>query len=289
MSNHPAPGSIAGLTQNWTFFPSPVALWQRCQLIEMFARYAERKPRWHSVKPLSPRDNWAVYFIFSPDGLLSSAHEFTLSRLRDLGMPLLVVCACRAPEKLPPTLAGYCDALFWKDLPGYDFSAYSLALHQIARISPGADVLLMNDSVFGPFSDLRGVLAEARWDLTGFTASSHVTNHIQSYAFLLKAVNRMRMAKLATVFFPFVALSKNDAVIPLQETRLARVAARSMDVGAFWFGDANEVIDPSLVRPIELLNAGFPFLKRSLVGKHASFINRELVLQELERLGHPLV
>lgn len=289
MSYPTAPGSISGLSRNWTFVPSPVPRWQHRQHIEKFFRHAQRKPRWHEIKPLAPRDRWAVYFMYCPDGVLSGVHEFTLSRLRDIGMPLLVVCASPSPELLPARLAGYCDALFWKDVPGYDFSAYALALSRISRVSPGADVFVMNDSVYGPFADLRELLAQSSWDLTGFTASSQVTNHIQSYAFLLKGVDRMRMAKLATVFFPFTAFSDSGVVISLQETRLARVAARSMDVGAFWFGDARDVVDPTLVRPIELLDAGFPFLKRSLLGKHRSFIERDRVLAQLERHGHPLV
>jgi hypothetical protein len=145
----------------------------------------------------------------------------------------------------------------------------------------------MNDSVFGPFSDLREVIAKAPWDLTGFTSSNQVTNHIQSYAFILRGVNKARMAKLSTVFFPYFAMSNASAVVHVQETRLARVAARHMKVGAFWYGDCNEVIDPTLVRPLALLDAGFPFLKRSLLSKHKSFISADIVRSRLELLGHP--
>jgi hypothetical protein len=69
------------------------------------------------------------------------------------------------------------------------------------------------------------------------------------------------------MFFPFAALSNPSHVINLHELRFARVASRSMSVGAFWYGDAVKVQDPMLHRPIELLTAGFPFLKRSLLGK----------------------
>jgi hypothetical protein len=55
-------------------------------------------------------------------------------------------------------------------------------------------------------------------------------------------------------------------VIQVQETRFARVAARSLRVGAYWFAEKEQVLDPTLFRPIELITAGFPFLKRSLTG-----------------------
>jgi hypothetical protein len=185
-------------------------------------------------------------------------------------------------------LHGFCDALIWKALPGYDFSAYTVALQQISRRSSGADVFVLNDSVFGPFSDFRPLVEKSPWALVGFTASNQITNHIQSYAFFLRNVTRFRMACLSPVFIPFASFSEPSAVIYLQETRLARVAARSMKVGAFWFGHTKDVIDPTLVRPLELLDGGFPFLKQSLLGKHKSFINQELVLAQLKNLGHPI-
>jgi lipopolysaccharide biosynthesis protein len=262
--------------------------WERRRMIETFFRFAQRSPAWAQVKAIVPKPVWLVYFMYAPGGVLTAAHRFTLARLKDSGLPLLVVCACADPQRIPADLRGICDALLWKALSGYDFSAYTRALHQISRHSPGADVIVINDSVFGPFTDLRPVLANSPWALTGFTASSQLTNHIQSYAFCLRQVDRMRMTRLAPVFFPALAFSEPQAVIALQETRLARVAARSMKVGALWFGAAEQVLDPTLVLPMELLDAGFPFLKRSLLAKHQSFIERDLVLERLGRLGHPV-
>lgn len=287
MSPTPSP-TVSGLSRHWDFQPSTVLRWERRRMMETFVRHAHRSPAWAQLKPIVPKPVWMVYFLYAPDGVLSAAHRFTLARLKDSGLPLLVVCACADAQRIPADLPGFCDALLWKDVRGYDFSAYALALRQIARHAPGAHVIVQNDSVFGPFTDLREVLSSSPWELTGFTASSQLTNHIQSYAFCLKKVDRKRMARLAPVFFPLVAFSEPQAVIGLQETRLARVAARSMTVGALWFGAAEQVLDPTLVRPMELLDAGFPFLKRSLLAKHGSFIERDRVLERLGRLGHPV-
>ncbi|MEW7850140.1 hypothetical protein AB2N08_15705 [Massilia aurea] len=257
-------------------------------MIETFVRAAHRRPAWKKIKAIVPKPAWVAYFIYAPDGVLSSAHRFTLARLKDTGFPLLVVCACPDAQRLPADLPGYCDALLWKDLIGHDFSAYTLALRQICKYSPGANVIVQNDSVFGPFTDLRTISEHSRWDLTGFTASSQMTNHIQSYAFCLKHVDRVKMAHLSPIFFPVFALSDPQAVVYLQEIRMARVAARSMKVGALWFSDVKQVLDSTLVRPMELLDTGFPYLKRSLVTKHKSYMERDRVLERLERFGHPL-
>ena len=37
-----------------------------------------------------------------------------------------------------------------------------------------------------------------------------------------------------------------------------------------------------------LLDAGFPFLKRALLTKSSNYIERDVVLERLARLGHPL-
>jgi len=138
-------------------------------------------------------------------------------------LPILVVCSCADGRRMLADLPGPCDALLWKAMPGYDFSACTLALRHLRHLShpsPGADVIVMNDSVFGPFTPLRPVLEISRWDLTGFTASNELTNHVQSYAFCLRGVTLARMA---------------------------RVAARAMMVGALWVSDATRVLNPTLV------------------------------------------
>lgn len=279
---------IPGLVENWDFSSISVPRWQRREFMEILIRNGHLRPQSFIVKPLTRKSIWFVYFIYTPSGEMTLAHKFTLSRLRDLGVGICVVCATKDRSLVPDNLSIFADAIFWKAPEGYDFSAYSLALWEIACHSPGADVFIMNDSVFGPFNDLRQVLDKTPWELTGFTASSQLTNHIQSYAFILRNVDRMRMLKLSSVFFPFLALSNPSDVVKVQETRLARVAARTMKVGAFWFGDQRDVIDPTLVRPFELMDAGFPFLKRSLLGKHKKFQNTDAVIARLKSIGHPI-
>ena len=279
--------SMSALEKNWNFRSDIVPRWMKRQCIEIMLRRATFAPSWIGIKPATKKNSWAVYFLYLPVGTLTAAHIFTLSRLKDLGLNIFVVCATKDVSSIPPELHDYADALYWKALNGYDFSAYTLALRKISQLSSGANVFVMNDSTFGPFSDIRKFSQEAAWDLTGFTASSQVTSHIQSYAFILKNVNRKKMRNLASVFFPFAALSLANDVIALQETRLARVAARSMTVGAFWFAEADKIIDPTLVLPIELLGEGFPFLKRSLLGKHKKFQNTDSILSILEAYGHP--
>jgi lipopolysaccharide biosynthesis protein len=287
-SIHASTDTIAGMTRRWDFVPTPVQRWRIRQAVETVLRNSQPRPAWKAIVPLNAQPAWTVYFLFSPDGVFTPTHRFALERLRDAGHRLMVVCAAPSAAAIPAEVAAFADALYWKALSGYDFSAYSAALREISHKSPHADVLVINDSVYGPFTDVRSVLAHAPWELTGFTATSQVENHIQSYAFVLKDVTPARMRSLATVMFPWRALSHPHDVIQVQETRFARVAARSLRVGAYWFAEKEQVLDPTLFRPIELIAAGFPFLKRSLTGKHQTLQDVEQIRELLFSLGHPV-
>ena len=281
--------STDDLEYKWDFVASPVPRWRyRQRLSSLYGRIC-RQPQFSELITLGPKTDWAVYFAYLPDGRLTAAHRFTLGRLRDMNLNVFVVCAADEVSDVPDELRRYSDALYWKQLRGYDFSAYTLALNVISRKSPHSRVFFLNDSVFGPFRELREKIFDAPWDLTGFTASSQIENHIQSYAFSIADVTAQRVARLRPVLFPFVSLNHADAVILCQETRLARVASRSMSVGSYWYADAEKVIDPTLARPFQLLEAGFPFLKKSLVGKHMKFEAADAARQFLAEHAHPLV
>lgn len=279
---------IPGLIPNWEFAASNITRERRLEVAKIFLRKSRPRPGWLTIEPIRPKNEWAVYFLYLPDGVSNSGHQFTLQRLRDAGHHIMVVCATPTPFMIPADVVDYADALYWKGLSGYDFSAYSAALIEISHKSPGANVLVINDSVFGPFTDLRGTLNATTWDLTGFTASAEIENHIQSYAFMLRDVTPSRMRSLGTVMFPWRALSEVDDVIHVQETRFARVASKTMSVGALWYAGEPPVKNPSLFRPVELINSGFPFLKRSLTGKLQHMQDVEEIQEILYKSGHPI-
>lgn len=280
---------VAGTLSPWTFERSRP--WPRAHAgrIRAILRSLRPAPASRELKPATPRRHWSLYFIWSPDGRLTPAHLYTLERLRARNAGLLVVIATPDVTQIPDTLFAMADALWWKAMPGFDFSGYAIGLHAIARQSPGADVFVMNDSVMGPFGDIDRLLAGAPWDLAGFTAASLFENHIQSYAFQLRAVTPSRMRALASVFPRLWRFDRFQDVIFGQETRFARVASRSMTVGAWWWYDTGKGLDLVLKEAFELISAGYPFLKRSLLGKSRGVQPVERLVATLADLGHPPV
>lgn len=282
---------VDGAQTLWTYRPSQPG-WEIVVRRWMARLSRGAFPRWKTLVPASARPRWLAYFVYLPDGQLTSAHRFTLDRLAAEHASLMVICACPENHPILDELRTHCDALYWKDTPGYDFSAYALGLSELARLSPGADVLFMNDSIFGPFTPLDPFIQSAPWRVTGFTANATRAteeNHIQSYAFVIKNLQAEVLDVAASSMSMEWAYNDIQSVILLQETRLTRMLSRQFDVGAYWCGVQREASDLCLFRPRELVEAGFPFLKRSLLGKFAARFQRpEEVKGVLMSQGHPL-
>lgn len=276
------------LLSNWAFTPSPVTWRTRfARLFQLCTGIRRRPPHCVLVAP-SPAARWSIYFIYAPDGELRPYQRFTLNRLKARGVPLFVVIATRTAADIPFEIHALADALIWKGLSGFDFSAYALALHRLAATSPGCEALVMNDSVMGPFGDIDTLVDAAPWALVGFTGYGFVENHIQSYAFVLRNINRKHLAALRTIFPRKIAFNGFKGVVYCQETRFARVANRVMQVGALWYGTPATTGDPTLSQAIKMVEQGFPFLKCSLFGKFAGVQNDAALRDLLCEQGHPL-
>lgn len=273
------------LVRNWMYRPSRpdhISALRRRRL----ARNTISAPDFRKIKAPQPRDRWSVYFIYAPDGVLTPAHRFTLDRLSCAQAGLLVVFASASPERVPADLIEMADALYWKALPGFDFSGYAIGLHAIAEHSPGADAFVMNDSVYGPFVEADTLWSCARWDLTGFTASGNIENHIQSYAFILRDVSARRMAELQRIFGKETCYNTYEDVVFCQESLFARTAARTMTVGALWYADYRTCADPSVYAAACLASLGFPFIKKSLLTKYFKIKTGRNWSNVLNSLGH---
>jgi hypothetical protein len=274
---------------NWDFVPSRPSLRRRIRVAEGFLRRSRPAPRFAPIRRIfDSSTGWIAYFAFLPDGRLQPRHHFTLTRLQALDRHVCVIVACPEPTQIDERVGSLSDALYWKEMQGYDFSAYRIVLSEMASQCPGRDLFVMNDSLFGPFVDLGPVFQRLRWGLSGLTASNQVENHIQSCAFQFGAVKPSTLGALRSVFLPGLCLSDRMDVVLCQETRLARVAASHMTVGSLWFERGEGKIDMTLDRPFELLKRGYPFMKCSLLHPNRPPQCAEAVLSALRDLGHPV-
>jgi len=296
------------LQTDWTYRPSPIAPRVHLKRLKSWVTGRQAPPSFQVVLPLVSATRWNALFLFAPAGELDRDQYQMLERVRALNGSMLVVLA--SPDANTPAAAAVmncADALIIKGLNGFDFSAYRIALEEIARHSPGAIAYVQNDSVFGPLCDLDSLISSAPWDLTGFIGMRAVENHISSFAFILRDVTPARVAALQPVLSPSWSCDRFEDVILLQETCLARIASRSMSVGAYWYvpthppsrpllasigrkvmrlpPPADITGDATIASPMGLLDAGFPYLKRSLFTKFAGLHNPAHLIGALELRG----
>lgn len=279
--------TLDDLVKDWTFEQSTP--WRGAWAHRTRARLMGRRapPVHRVIRPVTQADRWILYFMYLPDGGLTAAHRFTIRRLAETDARLLIIAAVSDVGGAPPDGLTESHALILKALGGYDFSAYAIGLNQIAQLSCGADLFVLNDSVFGPFTSLDAEFASSPWDLTGYTASSLIENHVQSYAFLMRSVDQTLVRSLSPVLSPRFAYDRYKDVIFQQETRFARAASRRISVGARWFSSSDVGTDPSFFAAIPLLEAGFPFLKKSVFHRRPDIYDPDVIAGILENLDHP--
>ncbi len=277
---------MATLQKDWVFNSSPITIKTRLSRLRRNLVKKRAFPEWEVLLEPVPAPRWIVYFIYSPTGGISIAHNFTLDRLIREKAKLLIVATGLATAEIS-RLTNIADAIIIKDKDGYDFSAYAIALDALAFRSPGADIFFLNDSILGPFSSLEKLVWKAPWDFTGMLASAECENHIQSFAFSIRNCTRGRIKTLHPLFTLSYSFNDFGDVVALKETQMARLASKSMSVGARWFSPPDFAINASMQRPLDLITAGFPFLKKANLEKHA-FLHDQSQLQEfLKNIGHP--
>lgn len=134
----------------------------------------------------------AIFSTFTDgDGYLGY-HSKMFQALKNLGFFVLAIHTSNAPTRFRPD--GFCNASVQPDITivrsnvGYDFGSYMLGLNIVYRFNrTDSDVLLVNDSSFGPLHSLEAVfdkMSREEYDFWGIVDSYEHVYHLQSF-FLL--------------------------------------------------------------------------------------------------------
>lgn len=124
----------------------------------------------------------ALLAYWSPEGAVAPYVLAYLRQLKELGYRT-VFCAGIEPGP-QQTLARICDAVVWRECPGYDFTSWKAALEAFPSLFDAEELLLTNDSVFGPLCPLAPLhqgMAHVACDFWGLLESHEALPHLQSY------------------------------------------------------------------------------------------------------------
>jgi lipopolysaccharide biosynthesis protein len=153
---------------------------------------------------------------------------------------------------------------------GYDFGSWATALHRYPAISRAEQVLLLNDSLVGPFRTLDPFFEHfdrSGADVWGLTDTSQFGRHLQSYCLGFKR-GCLAEPGLASFWRGIRAERSRDDVIWRYEIGLARVLDRerfSTDAAIRFRRVVKDGENPTIIGWRRLLDLGFPFVKRQLL------------------------
>ena len=185
-------------------------------------------------------------------------------------LPVLVsTCELDAPLEFPHGLPDSTVILRRPNL-GYDFGSWSTGLGVFPQIRRAQRVLLTNDSLLGPFSDISCLLDWACSpgpDIRAMTMSYQIVRHLQSF-FLCFHDGVLEDAAWRVFFNSIRVEPSKEEVVERYELGLSRHAfeqAYSWDVfvAASDFGTENS--NPTIEGWRALLEAGIPFVKRTMM------------------------
>lgn len=131
-----------------------------------------------------PNQAWCVYSHFDADGDVQGYVLEALKRIKASGLKIVVMSTSpRISEDGLKEMARYATTVILRENIGYDFGSYKLGIAYLKEIKAKPNQLLItNDSVYGPFHSLKPILKKAKeFDVYGLTDSIDINYHLQSY------------------------------------------------------------------------------------------------------------
>ncbi|UGV25842.1 polysaccharide biosynthesis-like protein [Rhodopseudomonas boonkerdii] len=203
-------------------------------VIELAARLIRRssllRERIPGDDPLSESRKVAVYVHFDPQG---TVHEYVLHQLNELVAAGFRVTFVSNAPLLPATsraaTSPLCKEIIWRFNTGYDFGAYKDGIASLGDLNELDALLMMNDSIYGPFwplSDTLAAIDQSKYDFWGIADSwEQQRYHLQTF-FIVFFASALKSSAFKTFWRTLPYVNNKRWVIRNGETRLTQVLGR---------------------------------------------------------------
>jgi hypothetical protein len=215
-----------------------------------------------------------LFAVYAPNGGIPTHTRRYLAHLAECGFALHVACA--GVTKIGSDEAAFLASIGAVGHPrenaGLDFGGWSALL--AAGCATGAPrVLLANDSVFGPYGDLRPIIARMNargLDAWGLVASHERVRHLQSWFVSLTAAALATPAVRRVFAQDFTAMTKEEIILHGELGLGVALRAEHLVVDAVWTHTARlrrlMPVNPTHFDWRSMLLSGkVPFLKAELL------------------------
>jgi hypothetical protein len=221
--------------------------------------------------PSTFRGRTAILAHWAADGRVGrSASELTRA-VHNVGYDVVVVST--APGVTPLEWTGGRPpgvVVLRRPNVGYDFGSWATALARYPTIADSNHVLMLNDSLVGPFQSIEHLLDRfhaSAADVWGITDSTQFHYHLQSYC-LGFTRQCLRVPPLARFWQGIRSWPSRSEVIQANELGLSRLLAREhfvTEAAIPYWRTVKEAQNPTILGWRRLLDLGFPFVKRQLL------------------------
>jgi lipopolysaccharide biosynthesis protein len=235
-------------------------------------------------------DRVAVLVQWGPDNRLSRSVSELANNLVSHDYPVVLVSASDGPEPMewPGDVPENVTVLRRSNV-GYDFGSWAVALDRYPAIAAADQVLLVNDSLAGPFAPIDHLFKmfdATDADVWGLTDSSQLgTHHLQSYCMGFKH-GCLQEPPLAKFWHDICIEPTRDDIIHRYEIGLSRLLHRehfSVDAAFRHSQVVRGGDNPTIHGWRQLLDLGLPFVKRQLLRQPELTPDGSQVRAELQR------
>lgn len=257
-------------------------------------RFLRDELRWEGgVRMPAGRRKVAVLAQFSTSAKLSRSVTELVRELNRNGYYVVMSSACTDPA--PIQWHGEAPgevAVLRKPNVGYDFGSWAVAFAEEPRLLDAEHLLVINDSMLGPFWSLAPVIEHfeaCEQDIWGLTQTHQVIPHLQSYflGFHRSVIENPVFADLWSQVR--VEPTKTDVIFRYELGFARAFYVEGFTSRAFAGGQvlARFGENPSVLGWHRLLELGVPLIKREIVtsrGNNAEqFIHNDRIPKQLER------
>lgn len=216
--------------------------------------------------------NVCIFVIFSANGRIFDYVFSHIAAIRGKGWSVIAVVATNGLALPLPNRLLECEGVLLRRNHGLDFAAWAAALSALPELWQAANVLLTNDSIYGPlsqshFDKLITKIINSEADIVALTDSYQGQHHFMSFFWVLKQT-ALQSTKTADIFTAVRSINKKDDVIWTYEVNLLksfRENGLTVDILFPTQCDRSDPKNPTLAYWRELLSRGFPYLKVQLL------------------------
>jgi Rhamnan synthesis protein F len=187
------------------------------------------RQRWTGQRSLAGADRVVVLVHYSRRGSFLRYFRYLVEQLDRAGFAVIIVSnSPKIDTDGVESLLPHCALVLHRRNIGYDFGAWREGILQIPDLARVEQLLITNDSVFGPLQDLAQVLERcdpAKGDVWGITESFDLRYHLQSY-FLLFNNPVLRSAKFRQFWDRMRYVENKRVVIAKYEIGLSQMLVK---------------------------------------------------------------